>query len=50
MSLFVIGISLAAGLAGAEASANRARTAATAGTAPPPYCHHAPSAHLRHVR
>lgn len=50
MSLFVIGISLAAGLAGTEASANRARTAATAGTAPPPYCHHAPSAHLRHVR
>ncbi|MGW1203137.1 hypothetical protein [Streptomyces cyaneofuscatus] len=37
MSLFVIGISLAAGLAGAEASANRARTAATAGTTPAPY-------------
>ncbi|WP_406240520.1 hypothetical protein [Streptomyces anulatus] len=37
MSLFVIGISLAAGLAEAEAAANRARAAATAGTVPAAY-------------
>ncbi|MFB8047869.1 hypothetical protein [Streptomyces rubiginosohelvolus] len=37
LNLLIIGISLAAGLAGAEASANRARTAATASTVPAPY-------------
>ncbi|MEU9204706.1 hypothetical protein [Streptomyces sp. NPDC048332] len=37
MSLFVIGISLTAGLVGAEKAANRARTAAASGEAPAPY-------------
>ncbi|MFJ4824821.1 hypothetical protein ACIP5L_16250 [Streptomyces bacillaris] len=37
MSLFVIGIALAAGLAGAEAAAAQARTTAAAGTVPAAY-------------